>query len=135
MESSSPSVPGDRGIGPALLAGAVTALAGAGLVTLLGTAFALSAGLLVVAFFVGRFAALAVDAGAGAGVRRRWRLGVAVAFGVAGVGLGQLGLWLAALAQGGTLDGPTFLAETYGALVPAQLALAAVGAWWPLRRR
>jgi hypothetical protein len=134
MDRSSPSVPGDRGIGRAVLAGAVTALGGAGLVTILGTVFALSAGLLVVAFFVGRFAALAADAGAGAGVRRERRLGVAVGFGVAGVGLGQLGLWLAALAQGGTLDAPTFLAETYGPLVPAQLVLAAAGAWWPLRR-
>lgn len=122
-----------RGTAAAVAVGALTAIGGAGLVTLLGTIFDLSAGLLVVAFFVGRFGALAVDA-AGAGSNRRTLATIAVGAGLAGVALGQVGLWLVALAQGGTLDLAGFLAETYGVLVPAELALAGLGAWWPFRR-
>jgi hypothetical protein len=117
----------------AVAAGAVIAAAGAALVTLLGTIFDLSAGLLVVAFFVGRFGALAVEA-LGAGSSRRTRAAIAVAAGLLGVALGQVGLWLVALAQGGTLDLASFLGETYGVLVPAELGLALLGAWWPFRR-
>lgn len=122
-----------RGAAATVAAGAVSAASGAALVTLLGTIFDLSVGLLVVAFFVGRFGALAVAA-LGAVSSRRTRAGVAVGAGLLGVALGQIGLWLVALAQGGTLDLASFLAETYGVLVPAELGLAVLGAWWPFRR-
>lgn len=118
----------------ALVAGSLTALAGAVIVTLLGSLFSLSAGLLVVAFFVGRFTALAVDAAGGTRVGPAGSVTIAVALGLVGVGLGQVGLWVVALAQGGSLDLATFLGETYGPLVPAELGLAALGAWWRIRR-
>lgn len=121
-------------IGRAVVAGTLAALAGAALMTVLGGLFALSAGLLVVAFFIGRFTALAVGAAAGAGSPPRVRIVIAIALGSGGVVLAQVGLWLFALGQGGRLDLLAFLAETYGVLVPAEVALAAVGAWWPSRR-
>ncbi len=122
----------------AVVAGSLTALAGAGLLTVLGSLLALSAGLLVVAFFVGRFTALAVATAAsparGPTIGRRQLAALSVVLGFVGVLVGQLGLWLVARAQGGTLELAAFLTETYGVLVPAELALAAIGAWWPLRR-
>jgi hypothetical protein len=49
---------------------------------------------------------------------------------VAGVALGQLGLWLVARQEGGTLDLIAYLGEVFGWLVPAQLAIAGALAWW-----
>ncbi len=118
----------------AIAAGSLAAAAGAMLIVLLGSLFALSAGLLVVAFFVGRFIALAVDAAGGYRADPAGSAAIAVALGLVGVALGQVGLWIVALAQGGSLDLATFLGETYGPLVPAELGLAALGAWWRIRR-
>lgn len=134
MESRLEAAPDRVPIGRVVVAGTLAALAGAALMAVLGGLFALTGGLLVVAFFVGRFTAFAVGAAAGAGSPPRVRVISAIALGIGGVVLAQVGLWLFALGQGGRLDLLAFLAETYGILVPVELALAAVGAWWPSRR-
>lgn len=123
----------------AIAAGALTALVGGAVVTILGSLFDLSAGLLVIAFFVGRFTAQAMAAATDPALRSTIRRGglaaIAVGLALVGVALGGIGLWVVARAQGGSLDLVAFLAETYGPLVPGALVLAALGAWWPLRRR
>jgi hypothetical protein len=60
-------------------------------------------------------------------VRRRSLAGLIA---LAGVALGQVGIWLIARSEGGTLGLLDYLAEAFGLLVPAELLLAAVIAWW-----
>jgi hypothetical protein len=56
-----------------------------------------------------------------------------MALALAGVALGQVGLWLYAEYQGGALGPIELLAEVYGPLVPLELAAAAAVAWWIAR--
>ncbi len=118
-----------RGVAFAVVVG----LIGAGLTVLLGGVITISAGLLVVAALTGRGAALGLAAGAGdslASPRRAW---LAAGIAVAGVLVGQLGLWLYARTEGGVLTLPDYLGQTFGVLVPLQVALALVVAWWSAR--
>jgi hypothetical protein len=111
----------------------VAAILGAGVIVVLGGAFAISAGLLVAAAALGYAVALALLAGAGdtlANPRRPW---IAAGLALLGALLGQLGLWLYARSEGGVLAPIDYLAETFGALVPLELLLAAGLAWWRAR--
>lgn len=116
--------------------GAIAALGGAVAIVVLGGVLAISAGLLVVAVTTGYAVGVATKAGAGAAGgparRRTWRW-TAVGVAVAGVLVGQLGLWLFARTEGGVLTLPDYLAQTFGALVPLQVLLAGVAAWWTAR--
>jgi len=113
--------------------GVVVAIAGAGLIVLLGGAMAVSAGLLVVAVAIGYGIALASVAGAGDTLSRPARSWFAAV--IAGLALlvGQLGLWLFARTEGGVLPLVDYLGETFGVLVPLELLLAAGVAWWRAR--
>jgi len=62
----------------------------------------------------------------GRGIRRSFAAVIALL----GVALGQVGLWLIAREEGGTLAMGDYLTEVFGALVPAEFALAAALAWW-----
>jgi hypothetical protein len=118
-----------RGI--ALAAGA--AAVGAAATVVLAGVFAVSLGLLVVAFATGWLVANALIAGSAATIaasRRRW---AAVAIAVVGIVLGQLGVWLYARAEGGALGVLDYLWQTFGWIIPAQLAAAAGAAWWTSR--
>lgn len=125
----SPSVPRAIGLGIA------AALAGAAATVVLGGALAVSAGLLVVAVTTGWLVGAAVAGGwpprdrDSAGRRRS----VAVALSVAGVALGQVGLWLFARTEGGVLPLSDYLGQTFGWLVPLQVGLGAVATWWSAR--
>jgi hypothetical protein len=124
-----PSIPRAIGLGIA------AALGGAAATVVLGGVLAISAGLLVVAVTTGWLVGAAVAGGwpprelGSAGLRRS----VAVALAVAGVALGQVGLWMFARAEGGVLSLPEYLAQTFGWLVPVQVGLGAVAAWWSAR--
>lgn len=98
-----------------------------------GGALAVSAGLLVVASAVGYAVGLAVVIGAADTLSPRERPWVAA--GLAGLGLllGQLGLWLFARAEGGVLTPIDYLGQTFGVLVPLEIALGAVVAGWRAR--
>ena len=48
---------------------------------------------------------------------------------LAGVGLGQIGVWLLGRQEGGVLPIVEYLGEVFGVLVPLQVAIAAIGAW------
>lgn len=116
-----------------LLYADLVALVGAGAIVVLGGVLAQSAGLLVVAALIGRAVALALLVGVGPtlGPPRRTWLAVGIALG--GIVIGQVGLWAYAGAEGGVLPLPTYLAETFGLLVPLQLLVGAAFAWWSAR--
>ena len=132
--AAAPAVP-DPAAAPArgVAFGTVAAVLGAGVIVLLGGAFAISAGLLVAAAVLGYAVALALLAGAGATLAKPRRQWIAAGLGLLGPLLGQIGLWLYARSEGGVLAPIDYLAETFGALVPLELLLAAGVAWWRAR--
>lgn len=91
--------------------------------------FEITAGLLVIAALVGWYGAVALRAGGAGSWSRSRRTVIAVIVALAGVALGQVGLWLLARQEGGVLSLVDYLGETFGFLVPVQLAVAGVGAW------
>jgi hypothetical protein len=102
---------------------ATIAIVGAAAITALGGPLAISVGLLVVAFLIGRFVGLTL----------RTREAPAVTITLLGVLLGQLGIWLFARSEGGVLGLVDYLGQAFGWLVPAQLVVGAVLAWWTAR--
>jgi hypothetical protein len=116
-----------------VLFGDIVALAGAVAITVAGGLITITAGLLVVAAVLGWAVAVAVAYGAGATLRDRTRAAVSVLTALVGVGLGQVGLWLLARSEGGVLPLIDYLGETFGFLVPLQLAIAGLVAWWRSR--
>jgi hypothetical protein len=117
--------------GLALAAGA--AAVGAAATVVLAGAFAVSLGLLVVALVTGWLVAEALAAGSAATIEAPRRRAAAVAIALVGTIVGQVGLWLFARAEGGALGPVDYLWQTFGWIVPAQLVVAAVAAWWSSR--
>jgi len=113
--------------------GTVAALVGAVVTVLLGGVMALSAGLLVVWASAGNAIGLATRIGGGPAFQAPRRTWVAIALALAGVTLGQVGLWWYAGTEGGVLPLLPYLGETFGILVPLEAALAAGFAWWAAR--
>ncbi len=111
-----------------VLAVLVAAFCGA-IIVVLGGAFGFTAGLIVVAFFLGRLTAVALRAGAGSTISTARRLGWSVTISLAAVLVAQLALWVWAIAEGGALGPVDFLAQTYGVLVLLELLLAGGAAW------
>lgn len=116
-----------------LLFGGTAALVGAAAITVAGGVVTITAGLLVVAAVVGWAVAMAVAYGVGATLPARTRAAVSVVTALVGVGLGQIGLWLLARGEGGVLSLIDYLGEVFGILVPLQLAIAGLTAWWRSR--
>jgi hypothetical protein len=118
---------------PSPLRGIVMAILVAGLcgliLVVLGGAFDFTAGLIVVAFFLGRLTATAMRIGAGPTVTGARLLGTAVGISLVAVVVAQLALWGWARWEGGSLGPVDFLAQTYGVLVILQLLLAGGAAW------
>jgi hypothetical protein len=106
------------------------AVAGAVAIAVLAGALNVTVGLLVVAVLIGRYVAMALRAG---GAPRRGVEALAAGLAIFGVALGQLGIWLYARSEGGVLGLLDYLAQTFGWLVPVELAVAAVVAWWSAR--
>jgi hypothetical protein len=118
--------------------GTIAAVGGALAIVVFGGVLAISAGLLVVAVAAGYAVGVAVPAGAGSPGRpnttsRATRRGIAVGLAGMAIVLGQVGLWLFARSEGGVLSLPDYLAQTFGALVPLEIALAVGAAWWTTR--
>lgn len=124
---AAPDGDADRRRGSVLAA--LVAIVGAVAITVAGGLLAITAGLLVIAAALG-WAIATVLAQGTAPAQRRW---LAPGIAAVGVALGQIGLWLVARQEGGTLGLIDYLAETFGFLVPLQLAIAAVVAWWQSR--
>ena len=113
--------------------GAIAAIVGAALIVVFGGALAVSAGLLVVASAAGYAVGLATLIGAADTLPGSVRPWTAAGLAALGVLLGQAGLWLFARAEGGVLAPIDYLAQTFGPLVPVEVLLAAVVAWWRAR--
>ena len=118
-----------RGIGLALLA----ATMGAAILVFLGGPLSFSYGLIIVAYFIGRFAAVGLKVGAGATISPANRVTIAILVSLFAVALGQMGLWVFATTEGGRLSMFDYLANVYGALVPIQFIIATLAAWWGSR--
>jgi hypothetical protein len=113
--------------------GVVIAIVGAVATVLLGGVLTLTAGLVVVAAATGWGIAAALRFGAGDRLAAGRRIGIAIVLAVVAVFAGQLGLWQYARIEGGVLPFVDYLAEVFGALVPAQLVVAVVAAWLTAR--
>lgn len=118
-----------RGVGLALLA----ATMGAAIMVLLGGPLAFTYGLIVVAYFIGRFAALGLRIGAGPTISATNRATIAILVSLFAVVLGFMGLWVFATGEGGSLSLFDYLSSVYGALVPIQFIIATLAAWWGSR--
>ena len=108
---------------------AVVVVVGALTITVLGGVVTLTGGLLALAGIIGWATAWALRTGAGTTIAASRRAWLAVALAVGSVALGQLGLWLYGLSEGGVLPFIDYLGEVYGPLVPVQAIIAAVVAW------
>ena len=106
--------------------GFMAADAGAVAITILGGVLALSGGLLVVAGVIGWAVTAALRIGAGPHVAPGLRLRLAVSLAIASVALGQLGLWVYALSEGGVLGPLDYLGQTFGVLVPLEFLAAVI---------
>jgi hypothetical protein len=120
-------------LGRATAFGLVVAIGGAVAITIAGGLIAITAGLLVIAAVVGWIVAAGVTSGAAAAVPRPTVRLLAIVLALIGVGLGQVGLWLLGREEGGVLSLVDYLAEVFGFLVPLELAVAALVAWWQTR--
>ena len=126
--------PGTAGSIGRAIAGAVgIALGGIVLTVLFGGVMALSAGLLVLWGAAGYLIGQAVRIGGGDVLGATGRTVAAVSVAVLGVLVAQIGLWWYAGLEGGVLPLVDYLGQTFGVLVPVQVALAAVLAWWGAR--
>lgn len=127
-ETTADPPPLARGVAAAVVA----AIAGAVVIAVGGGFLTITAGLLVVAGVVGWVVAVALTLGAGPApeAERGGRRATAAVIALAGVALGQIGLWLIARGEGGTLGAIDYLAEVFGLLVPAELLIAGAVAWW-----
>jgi hypothetical protein len=122
-------------LGPALKA-AVVAAVGAALLFALGALLSETAGLLAVAGLTGAAVGLLLARAAAPGrgeepaLTRRRATWLAIATVWAAVAVAALGTWLHALGEGGTLGLVDYLLDTFGLLVPAELAIGALAAAW-----
>jgi hypothetical protein len=130
-EPEVPDRPASRRRG--LVLGALAALVLAAALVIAGGLLLITAGLIAIAGIGGWAVGLAVRVAAGSTLSRRDRMGAAVALAVAGVVLGQLGLWGYAELEGGALGLIPYLAEVFGFLVPLEVAAAGVAAWLAAR--
>ena len=112
-----------------LALGTVAAVAGAGIVTLLGGVVTITSGLVVAAGAIGWTVAVGVRFGSRGSLTRSGRVRLAVGLAIGAVIAGQFGLWVYARSEGGVLGPLDYLAEVFGPLVPLELLVASVVAW------
>jgi hypothetical protein len=128
-EPADPALTASRAILLAVLA----ALAGTGLIVVLGGVFSLSAGLLVVAGVIGWAIGRAIAMGRATPADARTHRWLSIGLALASVVLGQVGLWLYALGEGGSLGLVDYLVQSRGLLVPLEALIAGGVAWWTAR--
>ncbi len=109
--------------GPTFARGALAALAGAAVMTVLGGPLSVTLGLVVVAAFLGWLIASIV----------RPFVWAAVGLAIASVVLGLVGIWLFAGLEGGALGLVDYLGQVQGPLVIVEIAVAALVAFGTIR--
>ena len=123
-----PDTPRTGGSARAIALAAAIGIAGSVVIVMLGGVLALSAGLVVVAGAIGW-----LIGGTLRGVVIGPRAIIAAALAVESVLVAQVGLWLFAQSEGGALGLFDYLAQTWGWIVVAEAAAAALAAWWSAR--
>ncbi len=113
--------------------GIVTAVLLGGILAVLGGPVSMSAGLVVVAFFMGRLVGTMVRIGAGETLSSPARVVVAILISLFGIFVGQVGIWVWAHQEGGSLDLGAYLSNAFGPLVPLEFMVATLSAWWSAR--
>ena len=129
------TAPGDTVTSPIrgiLLAAAAGMIGTAASIALFAVA-SVTAGLMIVAAVTALFVATGLRAGGGATIEPRLRRILAVSTALESVVVAQIGIWLFARSEGGALGLLDYLGQTFGPLVPLQLAVAALVAWWSAR--
>jgi hypothetical protein len=126
-------IPAGGSAGRGIVLGALVAAFVGAILVILGGAFSFTAGLVVVALFLGSLTATAVKAGAGSSLSPSGRASIAVVIALLALALAQVGLWAWAWADGGRLGLFEFLGQVFGLLVPIEFTLAAAAAWWSSR--
>lgn len=128
-DADAPAGSTGRAIGYGLASGAFVALVLAG-----AAAFAsFTAGLIVIAYFMGRIVGTLVKLGAGTVVSSTARQSIAMLVSIFWVGVAQVLIWVVAGAEGGVLPLFEYLYETFGPLVPLEFLIATFAAWWSAR--
>lgn len=120
---------GGGSFGRGLAFGALTAIGVAAVIAVLGGIVLVTAGLIALAALGGWAIAIAVRVGSAGTVAKRPRAVMAAVLAALAVAGGQLGLWLFARYEGGVLGPVDYLAETFGLLVPIELAFAVAAGW------
>lgn len=116
---------------PTIVNAATAGLLGAVILFVFAGPLSFSAGLVVVALFVGRIVGLA--ARTGGVVEPAARTSVAIVVSLLAVSVGLLSAWAMAAASGGSLGPVDFLLQTLGPIVPLQYIVATLAAWWTAR--
>jgi hypothetical protein len=119
----------------ALARAGLIGIAGAAALVLVGGVFASTFGLVFVSGIMGAaiglvIARAAVPRDAARPTPRRTLLWIAFAMAIGAVVLGDVGLWLFARQEGGTLGPLDYLWTTFGPFVPGDAIVAALAAWW-----
>jgi hypothetical protein len=137
-----PAAPDAEGAGAATPDGSVAravalslpgALIAAIVYIVLAGPFSFTAGLVVVGIFAGRIIGLSARFGGGVRVPSDTRVVVALLVTLAWFVVTQVGAWLFAQNEGGTLPLVDYLLEVYGPVVPLTLIAAVLAAWWSAR--
>ena len=92
-----------------------------------------SAGLVVIAVFAGRLIGLVTRTAGGPAVSSDARVVMALLITIGWFVVAQVAVWVYARAEGGGLGLLDYLAQTFGPLVPLQLIVAVLVAWWSAR--
>ena len=133
-ERAAEAVEGSGGsFGRALAFGVLAAIGLGVAIAIAGGVVLVTAGLVALAGLGGWVVAIAVRAGGVGALSSQRRIAMAAVLATLGVLGGQLGLWLFARYEGGVLGPVDYLAETFGVLVPIELAVAVGAAWLAAR--
>jgi len=118
----------------AIAMGAVGAAIGGVVYLVLAIGFRFTAGLLVVALFIGRFVGLFVRAGAGQSLSSPARVVVAVVVFLVAMAAAIVSTWLWSHAEGGNLSLGDYLDQVYGLpLIALEFMGGTLMAWWSAR--
>jgi hypothetical protein len=117
----------------AVVSGGIAAAIAALVVFIFAGPLSFSAGLVVIAVFAGRLIGLVTKTAAGPAVSSDARVVIALLLTIASFIVGQISVWLYARAEGGNLELLDYLGQTFGPLVPLQLIVAVLIAWWSAR--
>ena len=116
-----------------MVSGTVAALIAVAVFLLFAGPLSFSAGLVIIAVFAGRSIGLVTRVAAGPAVSSDGRVVIALLITIAWFVVAQVAVWLYARSEGGVLGPLDYLAQTYGPLVPIELIVAVLVAWWSAR--